>query len=40
MHRLLIAYCNQKADIIFFKVGPHESFYRELKKYIKELKLL
>ena len=34
---LLIAYATQNADIIFFKIGPHENFYRELKKYIKEL---
>jgi mRNA-degrading endonuclease RelE of RelBE toxin-antitoxin system len=37
---LLIAYDIQNADIIFFKIGPHENFYRELKKYIKELEIL
>ena len=34
---LFIACATQNADIIFFKIGPHENFYRELKKYIKEL---
>ena len=38
--KLLIAYTIQKTDIIFFKIGPHENFYRELKKYIKELEIL
>ena len=37
---LLLAYAIQNADIIFFKIGPRENFYRKLKKYIKELKLL
>ena len=33
----LTAYRIQAAEIIFFKVGPHENFYRELKKYLKEV---
>lgn len=33
----LIAYTMQNGDIVFFKIGVHENFYRELKKYIKEL---
>jgi len=32
--KFLIAYAFQKEDIVFFKIGPHENFYRELKKYL------
>ena len=35
----LIAYRFQNEDIVFFKIGPHENFYRELKKYIREVGL-
>ena len=35
--RYLIAYRDQKAQIVFFKIGPHENFYRELKKYLREV---
>ena len=35
--KFLIAYRIQGAEIVFFKVGPHENFYRELKKYLKEV---
>jgi len=33
----LIAYRDQKAQVVFFKIGPHENFYRELKKYLREV---
>jgi hypothetical protein len=33
----LIAYCMQGKDLFFYKIGPHENFYRELKKYVKEV---
>ena len=35
--RYLIAYRDQKEHIVFFKIGPHENFYRELKKYLREV---
>ena len=34
----LIAYRMQSKDIIFYMVDTHENFYRELKRYIKEVK--
>ena len=36
----LIAYLIQERELVFFKIGPHENFYRELKKYLKELRSL
>lgn len=33
----LIAYRLEDAGIVFFKAGPHENFYRELKKYLREV---
>ena len=33
----LIAYRFQESDIVFFMIGPHKNFYRELKKYLKEV---
>jgi len=36
-HTYLIAYCIQGHELIFYKIGPHENFYRELKTYVKEL---
>lgn len=33
----LIAYKIQKDCIIFYLIGTHENFYRELKRYIKEV---
>ena len=33
----LIAYRLEDLGIVFFKAGPHENFYRELKKYLKEV---
>ncbi len=35
--KFLIAYRLQGAEIVFFKIGPHENFYRELKKYLREV---
>ena len=32
----LIAYRFQEAEILFFTIGPHENFYRELKRYLRE----
>jgi hypothetical protein len=34
--KLLIAYQVLTNQILFYMVGPHENFYRNLKKYIKE----
>jgi hypothetical protein len=34
--KLLIAYKVFTDEIFFYMVGPHENFYRNLKKYIKE----
>jgi hypothetical protein len=31
----LISYRFKEAEILFFTIGPHENFYRELKKYLK-----
>ena len=33
----LIAYRLEDAGIVFFKAGPHENFYRELKQYLREV---
>jgi mRNA interferase RelE/StbE len=33
--QLLLSYAVQTGEIIFFTVGSHENFYRELKKYLK-----
>ncbi|HWR57655.1 MAG TPA: type II toxin-antitoxin system RelE/ParE family toxin [Thermodesulfovibrionales bacterium] len=32
----LIAYVVGNKDIVFYAVGTHENFYRELKRYLKE----
>jgi len=34
--KLLIAYRVSEAGILFYMVGTHENFYRNLKKYLKE----
>ena len=34
--KLLIAYKVFTNEILFYMVGPHENFYRNLKKYLKE----
>jgi len=36
--KFLIAYRFQESEIVFFMIGPHENFYRELKKYLREVK--
>jgi hypothetical protein len=35
--KLLIAYRVIDSDILFYSIGPHENFYRELKRYLKEI---
>ena len=35
--KFLIAYRFQEAEIVFFMIGPHENFYRELKRYLREV---
>ena len=34
---LLIAYRVIESDILFYLIGSHENFYRELKRYLKEI---
>ena len=34
--KLLIAYRVSETEILFYMVGTHENFYRNLKKYLKE----
>ena len=34
---LLIAYRSTESDILFYLIGTHENFYRELKRYLKEI---
>jgi len=34
--QFLIAYHRTESDIIFYLIGTHENFYRDLKKYLKE----
>jgi hypothetical protein len=34
--RLLIAYKVSPNEMLFYMVGSHENFYRNLKKYVKE----
>ena len=33
----LIAYCVTGPDIFFYSIGTHENFYRDLKRYLKEV---
>jgi len=35
--KFLIAYRLRKTEIVFFMIGPHENFYRELKRYLREV---
>ena len=35
--KFLIAYRFQEDEIVFFIIGPHENFYRELKRYLREV---
>jgi len=32
----LIAYRHAEPDIVFYLIGTHENFYRDLKRYLKE----
>jgi plasmid stabilization system protein ParE len=34
--KLLIAYRVSQVEILFYTVGTHENYYRNLKKYLKE----
>lgn len=34
---ILIAYRVTGTDILFYSIGRHENFYRELKKYLREI---
>jgi hypothetical protein len=33
----LIAYRVTESDLLFYSIGTHENFYRDLKKYLKEI---
>ncbi len=33
----LIAYRTTESDFIFYSIGTHENFYRDLKRYLKEM---
>ena len=35
--KFLLSYVIQTGELIFFTIGSHENFYRELKKYLKEI---
>ena len=35
--KFLIAYLLLKTEIVFFMIGPHENFCRELKRYLREV---
>lgn len=37
VRQFLLSYVIQTEELIFFTIGPHENFYRELKKYLKEV---
>ena len=34
--KLLIAYRVKGSDLLFYMIGTHENFYRDLKRYLKE----
>ncbi|MFH1491594.1 MAG: type II toxin-antitoxin system RelE/ParE family toxin [Pseudomonadota bacterium] len=34
----LIAYRRTEMETVFFMIGPHENLYRELKRYLREIK--
>ena len=34
----LIAYRLMEEDINFYMIGPHDNFYRDLKKYLREVR--
>lgn len=33
----LVAYTIEARDVVFYMIGTHENFYRELKSYMKEV---
>jgi len=35
--KFLIAYRFQETEILFFTIGPPDNFYRELKRYLREV---
>jgi mRNA interferase RelE/StbE len=35
-HLTLMAYRAENDSLIFYQAGPHENFYRDLRKYLKE----
>jgi hypothetical protein len=35
--QFLMAYRFQETGIVFFMIGPHENFYSELKRYLREV---
>jgi mRNA interferase RelE/StbE len=37
IHSFLIAYRVAGPEIIFYSMGTHENFYRDLKRYLKEI---
>jgi len=32
----LIGYCMENEDLLFYMIGTHENFYRDLKRFIKD----
>jgi len=34
---LLMAYKVESDSLVFYQAGPHENFYKSLKKYLKEI---
>jgi hypothetical protein len=34
----LIAYRVTESDLLFYSIGSHENFYRDLKRYLKDIK--
>jgi hypothetical protein len=37
LQEILIAYRITEANIVFYMIGPHENFYRDLKRYLREV---
>jgi mRNA-degrading endonuclease RelE of RelBE toxin-antitoxin system len=33
----LIGYCLESEDLLFYMIGTHENFYRDLKRFIREV---
>lgn len=36
--KFLIAYRLIEVDILFYVIGPHENFYRQLRRYLREVR--